>query len=494
MKRQRGRAGRAALAGIAAVCAVAALPGAARAADEPGPYTFDSGAKPVTGTPVNTDGPSLAAGSTYKDGIEPGEKRYYRVDLDAETNAYVSAVAVPKPGTKVSYGDELEVSIENRSGSSCSDGEARFGSAEYARPIADYASRRVDRSGSSGCKEAGPYYVLLERSSESDSSPDPWDVEIRFLTEPKLTTKGPAVAPEGWPSASPAAPAGAAVERAGGSGFHDATGLTQGEWKDKIRPGRTLFYRVPVDWGQQLFVSADLGSSTVSGDGLGSVGNALAVALHNPARGLVDEKSSVYYDGKQKGLDLDPLPPVAYENRYASSSKEAAVRFAGWYYLSVTLSPEIADSFGDGPLPLTLRVNVKGEAKDGPPYAGDAGPFQVTGDDREAADTGRTVADEERGDTMALVAAAGLGTGTVLLLGLGTWTLLARRRAAGPAGAAPLPAQAAGPGQDGYPAYGAPASGYGYPPPQGGAPQPGQGPGPGYGPGHGQGAYGPPGS
>ncbi|MBT2367250.1 hypothetical protein J7E88_18535 [Streptomyces sp. ISL-10] len=491
MKRQRGR-GRVTLAAMAAMCAVAVLPGQAWAAGEPNPYTFDDEAKPVQGTPVNSNGPELTDGSTYKDAIKPGEKRYYRIDLDATSDAYVSAVAVPKLGTKVDYADKLEVSIEDRSGTECGDGEARFGSAAYARPVADYASRRIEKDKSS-CQEAGAYYVLLERTSEATSTPEPWDVEIRFLSEPGLKKAATTAPPEVWPSASPAVPGGGPRKRAGGTSFHEATSIEQGEWQDEIAPGRTLFYRVPVDWGQQLFVSADLGSS-LSGDGLKSVGNAMAVALHNPARGLVDEASGVYYDGKQKSLALDPLPPVAYENRYDSDAASAAMRFAGWYYLSVTLSPEMAEAFSEKPLPLTLRVNVTGQAEPAPSYRGPAGDFQVTEDDRAAADSGKNADAAAQSTTMALVAAVGIGAGTVLVLGLGAWTLLARRGGGVPDGPAVLPAQAQAQGhvqaaqqvQDGAAAAYGPAPGYGYPPAQGQPPQgqPGQG--------YGYGQYGPP--
>lgn len=493
MKRQRGR-GRVTLAAMAAMCAVAALPGQARAAGEPSPYTFDDEAKRVQGTPVNSNGPELTAGSTYRDSIKPGEKRYYRIDLDATSNAYVSAVAVPEHGRKVAYADKLAVSIEDRSGSECSDGEAHFGSALYARPVADYATRRIEKDRGS-CQEAGAYYVLLERTSEATSGSEPWDVEIRFVSEPELKEAEPTAAPESWESASPAAPGGGPQKRAGGAGFHDATSLEQGEWQDAIAPGQTLFYRVPVDWGQQLFVSADLGNSP-EGDSLQGVGNALAVALHNPARGLVDEESSVYYDGKQKSMALDPLPPVAYENRYDSDSSVAAMRFAGWYYLSVTLSPEMAKAFSEKPMPLTLRVNVTGQAEAGPAYDGPAGDFQVTDDDRAAADSGKNADAAEKSGTMVVVAAAGIGAGTVLVLGLGAWTLLARRRGGAAQGPASVPAQGQAPAahqadaaraQDPPAAAYGPATGYGYPPAQ--SPQPPQGR---PGQGHGYGQYGPP--
>ncbi|MGW0553451.1 hypothetical protein ACWDZ6_04500 [Streptomyces sp. NPDC002926] len=445
MKRQRGR-GRVTLACMAAMCAVAALSGPSWAAGEPNPYSFDSAAKPVQGTASNTAGPPLKAGSTYKDSIRRGEKRYYRVDLDDRTNAYISATAVPKLATKVAYSDKLTVSIEDRSGVKCSDKYAQFGSAEYARPVAAYAYRTIDKE-SSNCQEAGTYYVLLERTSDVTSTPEAWDVEMRFASEPGLKEAAPTAPAENWPSASPAAPAGGPKKRTGGTSFSDATSLKEGEWQDEITPGQTLFYRVPVDWGQQIFASADLGTSTAP-DSAQSVSQALVLALHNPARGYVQNNGNVYYDGKQKSVALDPLPPVAYENRYDSDSSTSAMRFAGWYYLSVTLNPEIAQEYGKKAIPLTLRVNVEGAATGAPAYAGPAGDFQVTQEDEEAADSGKSAPEAAKSDTMKLVAAAGIGAGAVLVLGLGAWMLLARRRpAAVPTAPAQFPAHGQVPGQ-----------------------------------------------
>ncbi|WP_405571172.1 SLAP domain-containing protein [Streptomyces sp. NBC_01167] len=427
MKRQRGT-GRVTFAAMAAMCVVAGLPAQALAAGEPNPYVFDSEAKTVKGSAVNSDGPALAAGSVYKDAIKPGEKRYYRVDLDARTNAYISAVAVPRLKTKVASLDKLSVSIEDRSGTKCGSGDAQFGSAAYARPVAAYADRMIDKD-SSSCQEAGAYYVLIERDGDAASSPEPWDVEIRFAAEPGLKAAGPTAAPENWPSASPPPPAGSPQKRAGGTSFSDATGLTEGEWRDEILPGRTRFYRVPLDWGQQIFASADLGTSPTASDTTQSVSSALSVSLHNPARGLVDETASVYYDGKQKSVALDPVPPVAYENRFDSTESTSAMRFAGWYYIAVTLSPEVGAEYGSTALSLTLRVNVKGKPKAAPAYDGAAGDFQVTEDDQAAADSGKSGSDEDGSDPLQLVAAVLIGTGTVLLLGLGVWLLLKRRRA-----------------------------------------------------------------
>ncbi|MFF1920715.1 hypothetical protein ACFVW8_09070 [Streptomyces sp. NPDC058221] len=437
--RQRSR-GRATLAAVAAMCAVAALPGQAYGADGPAAYAFDPQAKKVDGAAVSTDAKALTAGSVYRSSIKFGQKLYYRLNLEATTNAYVSAVIVPKDGGKVAYGDGITVSIRDKSDLQCSSENAHFESAEYARPLAAYAYRNVDKD-SSSCQGAGTYNVLIERENEDTSGRGDWELEIRYASEPQLA-KGrprPTDAPEDWPSASPEPPAQAADNRRhGGSSYYDATSLQTGEWKDEVEPGQTLFYRVPVDWGQQIFATAALGNSTEP-DVDEYISGALSMSLDNPALGHVGSAAPLAYSGKPASASLDPVPPVAYENRFASSGNVSAMRFAGWYYLSVTLSPEVAQYYGSKPYPVTLTVNVKGEAKDDTPYAGDAGIFGVTQGDKDMAKNGQSApqAAESKSDKMKLVGAAGIGAGAVLVLGLGGWMLFARRAAAAaPAGTA----------------------------------------------------------
>ncbi|MFG2625170.1 hypothetical protein [Streptomyces sp. NPDC048473] len=458
--RQRNR-GRVALAAVAAMCAVAALPGQAYAAGEPAAYTFDPGAKSVSGAEVSTEASALTSGSVYKSSIKPGEKLYYRLNLDAKTNAYVSAVAVPKGGGQVAYGDGITVSIRDSTDLQCSSQDARFESAEFPRPIAAYAYRIMEKD-SSTCQEAGTYNVLIERAGKATSAPDAWDLELRYESEPQLKSVGsmPTQAPENWPSASPVPPTAAPQKRSGGTSYYDATSLETGEWHDSIEPGQTRFYRVPVDWGQQIFTTADLSNNNASNE---YIGNALALSLDNPAHGHVDDASPLSYSGKPASVSLDPLPPVAYENRYDSTSSVSAMRFAGWYYLSVSLSPKVAKAYGDKAIPLTLRIKVEGTARTSP-YTGDAGAFSVTQDDKDMARSGKSGPEAAESDTMRMVGVAGIGVGAVLVLGLGVWTLLARRRAltalAGPsAPAAPIGSNgpvAGGRAGGGQPPYGGP--------------------------------------
>ncbi|MER7620453.1 hypothetical protein [Streptomyces sp. NPDC126503] len=417
-------------AALAATALVTCLPAAATAAEGNGaaavpPYAFDGTAERIQGAASSLDAKVLQPGRTYRDTLRKDGKVYYRLDLGTERNSYVSVVAVPKPGGTVEYGDGVKITIQDGSGSECGYQEADFGSGEYARPLAAYA-RRVLGKDVTSCQSAGAHYVLVERESAAGSAQDDWELELRHVTEPLLKKTGPTALPEVWPSATPAPPGGGQQRRQGGAGFHEAVSLREGEWRADIRPGQTLFYRVPVDWGQQLFATAELGSSTKADD---SVSNALTLALDNPALGFV-QMETISYDGEPSTLELDPLRPVAHENRGSYENATSGMRFAGWYYLTATLSPEVAAAYGDGPVPLTLRVNVTGNARPAPAYDADPGIFAVTADDREAAASGASGATAASNGTMKAVAAAGLGTGTVLLLGLGAWTLVARRRAA----------------------------------------------------------------
>ncbi|MET9530068.1 hypothetical protein ABZY02_05785 [Streptomyces sp. NPDC006649] len=415
MKRQRSR-GRVALATVAAVCSVGALPGQAAAVGESDPYVFDQHATTVAGAVASTDAGQLKAGSIYRSSIKPGGQLYYQVELDATSDTYVSAVAVPRlgPQEKVDYGDGIKVSLQDLRGNSCgNDNAAVFGSAGYPRPIAAHATRAV-RKGGISCQSAGPYYVLIERTTKATSTQEEWQLEIRVDSEPGLKSgsASPTVAPTSWPSVSPVPPAGTAQRTEGGTGFNDAAALEPGVWDDRIKPGQTRFYRVPVGWGQQLFASADLGSST----GSGFVASALNVQLYNPVRSEVTRGYTVY-DGKPKSAASDPLPSVAYRNRYSVRDEVSGMRMAGDYYFAVTLSPDVAKSFGIKEYGLTLRMSVKGTEGSAPAYAG-AVPHYGTS---AGGDAGQSV--------MKLVGIAGISAGTVLMLGLGAWTLIARRRA-----------------------------------------------------------------
>ncbi|MFD7294238.1 hypothetical protein ACFV9W_13205 [Streptomyces sp. NPDC059897] len=474
---RRGRAPARGAAG-AGLCAalVLALPGAASAAGNGNPYEFAEGAQSVDGARSGATAAQLKAGTTYRSSLPAGDGAiaYYRVELDGAATAYASAVAVPPLGSgmKATAADGIAVSLRDHQGNQCDAERATFRSGSYPRPVAAAVERPV-RPGELRCQSAGTYYVVVERTAAAGSSERDWGLELRVATEPGLVSAAPSAGARSWPSEPGALPSGSGARRSGGTGFNDARALTSGTWKDRIGPGQSHFYRVPVDWGQQLALGAELDGPT-GGGARGTVPGALDMELYNPARAPVAAKGATYSDGTAEAA-FEPLPPVAYGNRLLSRGDEAATGLAGWYWLKVTLNPAMAGKAGTGGLGMTLRVAVDGEAKQAPDYVRDPGEFQVTSEDLAAAERGEGGAEWDsgtgagsrsgagsdsgsgadsgggsgsgaaggRGDAsegavassaasgdglMTVVGVSGVGTGSALVLWLGVWRMVAVRK------------------------------------------------------------------
>jgi hypothetical protein len=465
--------------------AVLVLPGVAVAvpqADDPYAYAQDAG---KIGAAANRgEAERLTVGKTYRSSIGAGANgvAYYGVQLDGAVDAYASVVAVPPlgSGVKAAAGDGISVSVQDSAGNRCDAGSATFraGAGAYPRPIAAGAGRYV-RPGGARCQTAGTYYVVVQRKAAAASTREAWGLELRVATEPGLVTPAGNSGPTTWPTESVQPPQGKGGRRTGGTGFNDARALTEGVWTDQVAPGQSHFYRVPVDWGQQLSVAAELSGPPGGGaKRKGSVSGALDVALFNPARASVAAEQATYA-GEPVSAGFEPLPPVAYENRRLTRDDHAAMRLAGWYYVEVTLDPAMAAEFGDRASGVTLRVGVDGRRRQAPDYVRDPGEFQVTAEDRAAAERGDggaewddkaaagTTAGVERerpesasagppkaaaggtghGDavdadagvdgaagrrsSMRVLGVSGVSTGTALVLGLGVWRLAAVRKARG---------------------------------------------------------------
>ncbi|MFI5658147.1 hypothetical protein [Streptomyces sp. NPDC051684] len=483
-RRGRGPARGAAGAGLcAALVLVLALPGAASATvpatGNGNPYEFAEGAQSVDGARSGATAAELKTGATYRSSLAAadGATAYYRVELDGAATAYASVVAVPPLGSavKAAAADGIAVSLRDAQGNQCDAERATFRSGPYPRTVAAAVERSV-RPGGLRCQSAGTYYVVVERTAAAGSSERDWGLELRVATEPGLVSTAPGAGARSWPSEPAALPSGAGARRSGGTGFNDARALTSGAWKDRIGPGQSHFYRVPVDWGQQLAIGAELDGST-DDRARGTVQGALDMELYNPARAPVATKGAAY-PGGTKPAAFEPLPPVAYGNRLLSRGDEAATGLAGWYWLKVTLNPAMAQKTGAGGLGMTLRVAVDGEAKQAPDYVRDPGEFQVTSEDLTAAERGEGGAEWDvgaagseagsrsasgsgsgagegsgssgsgsasgragasggaeassaaplRDDLMTLVGVTGVGTGTALVLWLVLWRVVAVRK------------------------------------------------------------------
>lgn len=406
----------------------------AAAGEDPGPYGFTPGARSVDAAESTTEATRLELGRTYRSRLPQGGKVWFALALDESSDVYVPVTVVPPADARLSPTAGVRVALQNADGGSCSIESGYFGASRSPRPLVTWGSREPS-SPLGSCEGAGPYYLVVERMDGTESSADPWELELAPVAEPPLAGASAAPSPEPWNSASVPPPTGSARRRDGGAGFAGAVPLGPGVWTASARPGRTLYYAVPVDWGQRLGVTVELGSAP-GGDGGGYVTGALTAELFNPARVPVDD-TVLGYSGRQSAGSLDPLPPVRYGNRSGDVQEVRTVRFAGTYYLAVHLSALLAEEYGDREYGVTLRVRVDGTARSAPAYAGKPRPgdlFDLTG--RESSGTGAGGLPVPGGGTgtdgaMRALAAAGLGGGTLLLAVLGVWTVVARRRGRG---------------------------------------------------------------
>ncbi|MFJ3667931.1 hypothetical protein ACIPSE_15910 [Streptomyces sp. NPDC090106] len=414
-----------------AVAAVltAVLPGPpALAAGTPSPYGYAPDVRTVTGAESTTDAEPLDPGETYRSILPADGERSYRLTLDdASSDAYVAVTALPRAGTTLSSTDGIRVSLEDADGGICDTDSTLVGPSRDPHPfVASVARESTSRR--TACAGEGPYYVVVGRTTVTGAAPGDWDLELTPVLEPGLREPGPTEAPRDQDSSSPDPLTGQAVRRAGGAGFSDAEALAQGVWSTGITPGGTLFYSVPVDWGQRIHVTAELGGGATRGR---YVTGALTLSLHNPARVPVEDLG-LGYDGRPQSRALASLPPVEYANRNASAQQINGMRVAGSYYLAVHLSDRVAEEYGDGALGVTLRVRVDGAVEAAPEYVGPSRPrglFEVAGHDEAVAAGGGGGQGGGADDTaMKVVAVAGIGGGTVLLAGLAAWTVAARRR------------------------------------------------------------------
>ncbi len=428
------RAGTGALLGLGFVLAAA---GPAPAARDPfGDYAFAPGTRTVRGVASSAEAPVLEGGTPYRSSVRPSDGAlYYRVELPGGGESYASVVAVPPAGTRLTYGDGVRVALRSPEGGYCDSADAQAAGTPWARPMSAVVEQTPRLTGQ--CAAPGTYYVVVERTTgrgtdEVAPSVAAWALDLRLFTEPAPRTAPPATAPPRATSTPPAPPGGTPREREGGKGpahLGDRARIGPGTWRDRLRPGTTRYYALPLDWGRRASVEVELGSAVAGGSGGKTVASALRAALDSPVRAEV-VSDVAFYAGTPASAHLDTGAPVSFANRYAGGGLRA-LRFPGTYVVRVSLSPELAAAYGDEPLGVVLRVAVRDEGRAGKAvtYSGDPGIFQVGDDPAGNGPRGERRAAAPGGEGMRRLAAGSFAAGLALVGWLGVWRLRGRRTA-----------------------------------------------------------------
>jgi Ca-activated chloride channel family protein len=411
------------------------------------------GEKTEGGAESGAAAPLSSAPGQYLDTIGPGEKRWYAVRMDGATTTDFAATAVPEPGSAVDELDGLrtELTAPGPSTSGCASSTEHFGQHEGGVPLVSGVSRIPGRAGSSGRCDRGPGRYLLsvervssdsaeigeigERAESSDSAR--WPLELTYAVEKPLK-KGvtpaqsqPELGPGGGQDAK--LPRGRAEKVRGGTGFNDAARLGKGVWRDKVLPSQTLWYRVPVGWGQQLRYDVEF-SNEPTAEEFSTEYSFSRTDTYTPYRqpvsgGIGELTNRASYNG-EPGKVSGGTVPVSWTNRFESGTHVVPVHTDGYYYIAVTLGANASRIAENPDIGVTLRVDVKGEAKAGPEYNAPAANGSAA--DRTPKDGAGDGAGDGSGDGAGwsgstIVAAVAGGVGLLLLAGLAWWFVASRR-------------------------------------------------------------------
>lgn len=393
--------------------------------------------KQITGS-VQAKGATGIQPGQYLDSIGPGEKKYYTAQLDAKTAADFAVTAVPQPGVKVGMSDGIDVDLttadENTFPCDAPNGSADFPSQEGAMPLTAAASRIPTEDGDGSCDEAGTYLLTVERETEAGASQARWPFELVYGTEGPLK-KGltPAQSETEYGAYGPESaklPTGQPKTVTGGTGFNDAKALASGVWKDKLLPGQTRYYKVPVGWGQQLRYKAEFANEpTVDEDAGYADSSFVRTDAFSPRRVPVTDPEFTdqsTYSAEPAAVDFGTVP-VSWTNRW--EEQDAAVqpvRMKGDYYLAVSLGPNAAQFAKNTAIGVVLRVEVAGKAKAGPQHNAPALRAQDANDGQTRADSG-----DSDGSGLSLPLIAGIAGGVVLVAAAVVFTVVRTRRPGG---------------------------------------------------------------
>ncbi|WP_329366974.1 hypothetical protein OG896_18980 [Streptomyces sp. NBC_00669] len=414
---------------LAAATGPAAADGGSPAPAPTAPATWQPRGSVLDGAATTADAPAMKAGVTYRDSIKPGETRMYGIALDAKSSAYASAFAVPRSGSKVTYDDGLELKLVSADGSECDSREGHFDDDGDARPVGT-AVERATGDEDDDCRRADQYTLQVHRTSDPGSDQAAWPLELRYVLEPPLkpgSVPPPAPATTGATASPTPLTTGTVRQASGGPSFETAAAIRTGVWKDRVPPGETRFYKVPVDWGQQPTVFADFSSAPLIGSSLDFVNTGVRLTAFSPVRQYVDGADGSY-SGAPTSL-VEQLPTVTYANRSSDDDMVQRVAVAGWYYFAVTVHPDVAKQVS-GPVPVTLRVQVHGAAQAAPAYSGNPGAAGIGVDAHDVAAAGGTATGGSSSSALRLVAYGAFAVGTLLLLVLAVWFGAARWRPA----------------------------------------------------------------
>jgi len=323
---------------------------------------------PITGTLNPAGAPQIAPGQ-YWDTLAAGGNAttHYSIRLVSGATANIASTVIPAALRGGGADSKLSVvtQLQDQQGNLCLPTEREGDSllAGKVDPVTALISGVVGGpKWSKRCPADGDFVVAVTRDSPSTV---PTRVETIVQLEQPVKQPDAPVATVSTGLPPPALAAGAAT--AGGASFNTAPAISTGSYSDTLSTGETRYYKVHLDWGQQLSYQVVVDKIDGLEHGSGYARTAIATPLRQELPLSSTSNAARGFGGPESvSMTGSTLVPVRYGNRDSDRSDIRPYRLAGDYYLSVGMSyPVDAVPYSTG---ISISVEVVGQADPGPQY------------------------------------------------------------------------------------------------------------------------------
>lgn len=242
-------------------------------------------------------------------------------------------------------------------------------------PTATQRSADAGGSHDEACRKATSYRLQVKRSQDGDDA-TPMPVQIAVVTTPKVSGT-PEKAKNSDLNDMTTQPLSTSQEVSPGNGFAGATTVGAGGYDLKAVPGRRMFFRVHLGWGQRMSVGWQLPKNGASYKPKQDL--SLSMQVFDPAltpatmSGSASNTGYLFSSGSSEGEELGAFTaPILYGNAdltTSGGSDEARWHtMPGWYYVTLDIAPNSGGDKLDSTTPIdsVLSVRVTGEPKAGP--------------------------------------------------------------------------------------------------------------------------------
>jgi Ca-activated chloride channel family protein len=340
---------------------------------------FQTSGTPVKGTVDKSGAPQIGSGQ-YKDTYDASNiPRYYRITRTipgSTVTASIATIVRPYPSQNT---ENWTLTLATPDGTECA--TSRATSHTYAATTVlggAVSSSQVDlitRSpGPEMCTTEAELLLSLSRGSPLGNSDDV-SVEVLVAEEPPISnlTSLPDPIAHYDGKADAVRPGGSAGTLLGGTSFSNSTEVTPGSWRDSVAVGETVFYRVRLDHGQRLRVSAETPARKTPWHLGAAEAVTTRVIVYSPARvSLTEQKAGL--QGAGAVLVTAASPDVRVRNREVpppASYLDPTVTtadVAGDYFVALQVDP-LGDALSGRVMQVRLSLAIDGKVTGRPEYA-----------------------------------------------------------------------------------------------------------------------------